>query len=97
MFWLAQTDIVDHTFAVDWMQDFEVFHEALQQVCVLVCLSMRVCVHITIYVLCNYLGNIICFRFSQINELGTGRILSKFEGTHMHTVYTCSCRYHITN
>ena len=27
-----QVDIVDHTFVVEWMQDFETFHEALQQV-----------------------------------------------------------------
>lgn len=26
-----QTDIVDHNFAVEWMQDFEVFEEALSQ------------------------------------------------------------------
>ncbi|XP_065920018.1 GPN-loop GTPase 1-like [Dysidea avara] len=28
---MNKTDIVDHTFAMEWMQDFEVFHEALQQ------------------------------------------------------------------
>ena len=28
---LIQTDIVDHSFAVEWMQDFEVFEEALSQ------------------------------------------------------------------
>ncbi len=28
---LFQTDIVDHSFAVEWMQDFEVFHDALEQ------------------------------------------------------------------
>lgn len=26
-----QTDIIDHSFAVEWMQDFEVFHDALNQ------------------------------------------------------------------
>lgn len=26
-----QTDIIDHSFAVEWMQDFEVFQEALSQ------------------------------------------------------------------
>lgn len=26
-----QTDIVDHSFAVEWMQDFETFQEALSQ------------------------------------------------------------------
>jgi len=26
-----QTDIVDHSFAVEWMTDFEAFQEALQQ------------------------------------------------------------------
>ena len=28
-----QVDIIDHTFVDEWMQDFETFHEALQQVC----------------------------------------------------------------
>ncbi len=28
---LYQTDIIDHSFAVEWMQDFEVFHDALNQ------------------------------------------------------------------
>ena len=28
---IFQTDIVDHSFAVEWMQDFEVFEEALSQ------------------------------------------------------------------
>lgn len=28
---LTQTDIVDHSFAVEWMQDFEVFQDALSQ------------------------------------------------------------------
>ncbi len=27
-----KTDIVDHSFAEDWMRDFEVFQEALEQV-----------------------------------------------------------------
>lgn len=27
----VQTDIIDHSFAVEWMQDFEVFHDALNQ------------------------------------------------------------------
>jgi hypothetical protein len=27
----SQTDIVDHNFAIEWMQDFEVFQEALAQ------------------------------------------------------------------
>jgi hypothetical protein len=26
-----QTDIIDHSFAVEWMQDFEVFQDALNQ------------------------------------------------------------------
>lgn len=29
---LNKTDTVDHSFAVDWMNDFEVFQEALEQV-----------------------------------------------------------------
>lgn len=29
---LNKTDVVDHTFAVEWMTDFEIFHEALEQV-----------------------------------------------------------------
>lgn len=29
---LNKTDVVDHTFAVEWMNDFEVFQEALEQV-----------------------------------------------------------------
>ena len=32
MYFKLQIDIIDHTFAVEWMQDFETFHEALQQV-----------------------------------------------------------------
>lgn len=28
---MFQTDIVDHSFAIEWMQDFEVFEEALSQ------------------------------------------------------------------
>ena len=28
---LNKTDIVDHSFAVEWMQDFDAFHEALEQ------------------------------------------------------------------
>lgn len=28
---LVQTDIIDHSFAVEWMQDFEVFQDALNQ------------------------------------------------------------------
>lgn len=28
---LVQTDIIDHRFAVEWMQDFEVFQDALNQ------------------------------------------------------------------
>ncbi len=28
---LYQTDIIDHSFAVEWMQDFEVFQDALNQ------------------------------------------------------------------
>lgn len=31
LFLLVQTDIVDHRFAVEWMQDFEVFQDALNQ------------------------------------------------------------------
>lgn len=27
----VQTDIIDHSFAVEWMQDFEVFQDALNQ------------------------------------------------------------------
>lgn len=27
----AQTDIIDHSFAVEWMQDFEAFQDALNQ------------------------------------------------------------------
>lgn len=30
-FSLAQTDIIDHSFAVEWMQDFEAFQDALNQ------------------------------------------------------------------
>ena len=29
---MNKTDIVDHTFAVEWMNDFEIFQEALEQV-----------------------------------------------------------------
>ena len=29
---LNKTDTVDHSFAVDWMNDFEIFQEALEQV-----------------------------------------------------------------
>lgn len=29
---LNKTDIVDHTFALEWMSDFEIFQEALEQV-----------------------------------------------------------------
>ena len=29
---MNKTDIVDHTFAVEWMSDFEIFQEALEQV-----------------------------------------------------------------
>ena len=29
---LNKTDIVEHSFAVDWMNDFEAFQEALEQV-----------------------------------------------------------------
>ena len=29
---LNKTDVVDHTFATEWMSDFEIFHEALEQV-----------------------------------------------------------------
>ena len=56
----SQTDVVNHTFAVEWMQDFEVFHEALQQVyicvcvcvcvCVYVCVCVRECVYVCVYV-----------------------------------------------
>ena len=28
---MFQTDIIDHSFAVEWMQDFEVFQDALNQ------------------------------------------------------------------
>lgn len=28
---LFQTDIIDHSFAVEWMQDFEAFQDALNQ------------------------------------------------------------------
>ena len=28
---VLQVDIVDHSFAVEWMRDFEVFQEALEQ------------------------------------------------------------------
>lgn len=31
MFLFIQTDIIDHRFAVEWMQDFEVFQDALNQ------------------------------------------------------------------
>lgn len=27
---MNKTDIVDHSYALDWMRDFEVFHEALE-------------------------------------------------------------------
>nr|XP_060478978.1 GPN-loop GTPase 1 [Panthera onca] len=30
-FFLVQTDIIDHSFAVEWMQDFEAFQDALNQ------------------------------------------------------------------
>lgn len=30
-FSLTQTDIIDHSFAVEWMQDFEAFQDALNQ------------------------------------------------------------------
>lgn len=30
-FSLVQTDIIDHSFAVEWMQDFEAFQDALNQ------------------------------------------------------------------
>lgn len=30
-FCAAQTDIIDHSFAVEWMQDFEAFQDALNQ------------------------------------------------------------------
>lgn len=30
-FSLLQTDIIDHSFAVEWMQDFEAFQDALNQ------------------------------------------------------------------
>ena len=30
-FSLEQTDIIDHSFAVEWMQDFEAFQDALNQ------------------------------------------------------------------
>ena len=29
---LNKTDVVDHTFATEWMSDFEIFQEALEQV-----------------------------------------------------------------
>ena len=29
---MNKTDIVDHSFAVEWMKDFETFEEALEQV-----------------------------------------------------------------
>ena len=29
---LNKADIVDHSFAVEWMSDFEIFQEALEQV-----------------------------------------------------------------
>ena len=29
---MNKTDIVDHAFAVEWMNDFEIFQEALEQV-----------------------------------------------------------------
>ncbi len=32
---LNKTDVVDHTFAVEWMSDFEIFQEALEQVIIL--------------------------------------------------------------
>lgn len=28
---MTQTDIIDHSFAVEWMQDFEAFQDALNQ------------------------------------------------------------------
>lgn len=28
---MAKTDIIDHSFAVEWMQDFEAFQDALNQ------------------------------------------------------------------
>lgn len=31
LFCAAQTDIIDHSFAVEWMQDFEAFQDALNQ------------------------------------------------------------------
>lgn len=31
VFCLVQTDIIDHSFAVEWMQDFEAFQDALNQ------------------------------------------------------------------
>ena len=31
VFSLVQTDIIDHSFAVEWMQDFEAFQDALNQ------------------------------------------------------------------
>lgn len=31
LFFIFQTDIIDHSFAVEWMQDFEAFQDALNQ------------------------------------------------------------------
>ena len=38
---MNKTDIVDHSFAVEWMKDFEAFEEALEQVRVIK--QMMVC------------------------------------------------------
>ena len=52
LYQLPQTDIVDHTFAMEWMQDFEVFHEALQQVCVRACVCAYV---VCVYAVCAHM------------------------------------------
>lgn len=61
---LNKTDIVDHSFAEDWMKDFELFQEALQQVTAGITAFV-----ISTVVVCT--GDILFNYFSSFYEFGT--------------------------
>ena len=58
---LNKTDTVDHSFAVDWMNDFEVFQEALEQVKIKILVQL-----LCISTLCHYSCTKLC-RLAVIN------------------------------
>ena len=72
---LNKIDVVDAAYAVDWMNNFESFQEALEQVNHSYLLRSKWLVK-----LCDCAGDFLCLQSDTVHESGAGRVLQEPSG-----------------